>query len=105
VRLAPISLVDPGPGTLVEGGRLVVTGEASVHEGNVSLRLRDAGGRVMAQGYTTAATGAPGRGPFSGALTFAAPDRPQRWTLEVFEVSAEDGRVVYRVHVPVHVVR
>jgi hypothetical protein len=104
-RLAPISLVAPGPGAVVRGGRLVVTGEASVHEGTVSLRLRDGDGRVQAQGYTTAATAAPGRGPFSGALTFAAPARPQRWTLEVFEVSAADGSVVYWVHVPVRVGR
>jgi hypothetical protein len=89
----------------VPGDRLVVTGEASVFEGNVSLRLRDGDGRVTAQGYTTAATGAPGRGPFSGALSFTAPRRPQRWTLEVFEVSAEDGSVVYWVHVPVLVGR
>ena len=105
VRLAPISLLGPGPGTLVGGGRLVVKGEASVDEGTVSLRLRDGGGRVMAQGYTTAATAAPGRGPFSGALTFTAPGQPQRWTLEVFEVSAADGSVVYAVHVPVWVGR
>jgi Immunoglobulin-like domain of bacterial spore germination/Sporulation and spore germination len=105
VRLAPISVVDPGPGTLVEGGRLVVRGYASVDEGTVSLRLRGGGGMVMAQGYTTAATAAPGRGPFSGALTFTAPGQPQRWTLEVFEVSAEDGSVVYWVHVPVWVGR
>jgi Immunoglobulin-like domain of bacterial spore germination/Sporulation and spore germination len=103
VRLAPISLVAPGPGTVIQDGRLVVTGEASVHEGTVSLRLRDGDGRVQAQGYTTAATAAPRRGPFSGALTFAAPARSQRWTLEVFEVSAADGSVVYWVHVPVWV--
>jgi Immunoglobulin-like domain of bacterial spore germination/Sporulation and spore germination len=103
VRLAPISLVAPGPGAVVQGGRLVVTGEASVHEGTVSLRLRDGDGRVQAQGYATAAAAAPGRGPFSGALTFAAPARSQRWTLEAFEVSAADGSVVYWVHVPVWV--
>jgi Immunoglobulin-like domain of bacterial spore germination/Sporulation and spore germination len=105
IRLAPIALVDPGPGTLVKGGRLVVTGEASVYEANVSLRLRDGAGRVVAQGYTTAATAAPGRGAFSGALTFTAPGQPQRWTLEVFEVSAADGSIVYAVHVPVWVGR
>jgi hypothetical protein len=105
VRLAPIALVDPGPGTVVKGGRLVVTGEASVYEGNVSLRLRDGAGRVVAQGYTTAATAAPGRGAFSGALTFTAPGQAQRWTLEVFEVSAADGSIVYAVHVPVWVGR
>jgi hypothetical protein len=105
VRLAPISLSGPGPDTVVEGDRMVVTGEASVHEGTVSLRLRDGGGRVIAQGYTTAATAAPGRGPFSGALSFAAPRQRQRWTLEVFEVSAADGSIVYWVHVPVWVGR
>jgi germination protein M len=105
IRLAPITLVAPVPGDVVRGGRLVVKGEASVHEGTVSLRLRDAGGRAVAQGYTTASTGAPGRGPFSGALTFPPPDGPQRWTLEVFEVSAEDGSVVYSVQVPVRVGR
>jgi Immunoglobulin-like domain of bacterial spore germination len=71
----------------------------------VSLRLRDGAGRVVAQGYTTAATAAPGRGAFSGALTFTAPGQAQRWTLEVFEVSAADGSIVYAVHVPVWVGR
>jgi hypothetical protein len=40
-------------------------------------RLRDDRGQVMAQGYATAAEDAPGRGPFSAALTFP-PGRPPR---------------------------
>jgi hypothetical protein len=105
VRLAPIALAEPGPGARVAGGRLVVKGEASVYEGTVSLRLRDGDGRLMAQSYTTSAAGAPDRGPFSGAVTFTPPTQPQRWTLEVFEVSPDDGALVYWVRVPVWVGR
>jgi germination protein M len=103
--LAPIALIEPAPGALVEGARVVVRGEASVYEGTVSLRLRDDGGRVMAQSYATSATGAPGRGPFSGALTFTPPASSHCWTLEAFEVSPEDGEVVYSVQLPVWVGR
>ena len=105
VRLAPIALVEPGPGARVASGRLVVTGEASVYEGTVSLRLRDGDGRVMAQSYTTSAAGAPERGRFSGAITFTPPTQAQRWTLEVLEVNPDDGALRYWVRVPVWVGR
>ena len=103
--LAPIALAEPAPGALVEGDRLVVKGEASVYEGTVSLRLRDDRGQVMAQGHATAAEGAPGRGPFSGLLSFTPPASPHSWTVEAFEVSAEDGAIVYSVQLPVWVGR
>jgi hypothetical protein len=103
--LAPIALAEPAAGALVNGDRLVVKGEASVYEGTVSLRLRDDRGRVMAQGHATAAEGAPGRGPFSGALSFTPPAASRSWTVEAFEVSAEDGRIVYSVELPVWVGR
>jgi germination protein M len=103
--LAPIALAEPAAGALVKGHRLVVKGEASVYEGTVSLRLRDDRGQVMAQGYATAAEGAPGRGPFSGALTFTPPAASHSWTVEAFEVSAEDGAIVYSVQLPIWVGR
>jgi hypothetical protein len=103
--LAPIALVAPAAGALVKGDRLVVRGEASVYEGTVGLRLRDDRGRVMAQSHATAAAGAPGRGPFAGALSFTPPATSHRWTLEAFEVSPEDGEVVYAVELPVWVGR
>jgi germination protein M len=105
IPLAPIALAEPAAGALVKGDRLVVKGEASVYEGTVSLRLRDDRGQVMAQGYATAAEDAPGRGPFSAALTFTPPAAPHAWTVEAFEVSAEDGRIVYSVHLPIWVGR
>jgi hypothetical protein len=103
--LAPIALAEPAPGAQVEGDQLVVKGEASVYEGTVSLRLRDDQGQVMAQGHATAAEGAPGRGPFSGLLSFTPPASPHSWTVEAFEVSAEDGAIVYSVQLPVWVGR
>jgi germination protein M len=103
--LAPIALAEPAPGAVVAGKRLVVKGEASVYEGTVSLRLRDDHGQVMAQGHATAAEGAPGRGQFAGALRFTPPAAPHPWTLEAFEVSAEDGEIVYSVSLPVWVGR
>ncbi|MFL5795592.1 MAG: Gmad2 immunoglobulin-like domain-containing protein, partial [Actinomycetota bacterium] len=103
--LAPIALAHPAPGLRVKGHRLVVKGEASVFEGTVGLRLRDDRGKVMAQSYATAADGAPGRGPFSAALTFTPPAASHAWTVEAFEVSAEDGRIVYSVHLPIWVGR
>jgi len=103
--LAPIALAEPAPGAQVEGDRLVVKGEASVYEGTVGLRLRDDRGQVMAQGHATAAKGAPGRGPFSGLLNFTPPASPHSWTVEAFEVSAEDGTIVYSVQLPVWVGR
>jgi germination protein M len=103
--LAPIALAEPVPGAVVAGGRLVVKGEASVEEGTVGLRLRDDRGQVMAQGHATAAEGAPGRGPFAGTLRFTPPAAPHPWTLEAFEVSADDGEIVYLVQLPVWVGR
>jgi germination protein M len=105
VPLAPIALAEPVPEAVVKGDRLVVTGEAGVYEATVSLRLRDDAGRVMAQGYATAATGAPGRGPFSGALSFTPPASPHGWTLEAFEVNPENGEVGYSVKLKVWVGR
>jgi germination protein M len=103
--LAPIALAEPAPGALVKGSRLVVKGEASVYEGTVSLRLRDDRGQLMAQGHATAAVGAPGRGPFAGALSFTPPTTPHAWTLEAFEVDVEDGAIGYSVQLPVWVGR
>jgi immunoglobulin-like protein involved in spore germination/sporulation and spore germination protein len=103
--LAPIALAEPAAGALVRGGRVVVRGEASVYEATVGLRLRDDHGQVMAQGHATAARGAPGRGPFSGSLSFTAPATSHAWTLEAFEVSPEDGAITYAVQVPLWVVR
>ncbi|HEX6678825.1 MAG TPA: GerMN domain-containing protein [Actinomycetes bacterium] len=102
-RVAPIALVEPVPGARVEGGRVVVRGEASVARGVVSLRLRDSAGTVAAQGFGDAVAAAPARTPFSGSLAFDPPARSELWVLEVFEASRVDGSVGYSVELPVRV--
>ena len=103
VRLAPIALVEPVPGALVAGDRLVVRGEAGVANGVVSLRLRDREGTVAAQGFASSDVEARARAPFSGSLAFDPPARQEDWTLEVFEANQADGSVRYSVELPVRV--
>ena len=81
----------------------MVKGEASVYEGTVSLRLLDDHRQVMAR--ATPRPRAPRTDPFSGLLTFTPPASPHAWTVEAFEVSAEDGAIVYSVQLPVWVGR
>jgi len=68
---------------------LSVSGSASVYEGTVSLRL-EAGGETLAEGFTTAAEGGPGRGEFHALLEFDV-DEPTDATLVAFERSAADN--------------
>lgn len=78
---------------------LRVAGSASVFEANVSFRL-EANGETLAEGFTTAAEGAPGRGAFSAVLDFDV-DEPTDATLLAFEVSAADASETNVVRVPV----
>jgi Sporulation and spore germination/Immunoglobulin-like domain of bacterial spore germination len=103
--LAPIALSQPAPGALLHGGRVVLRGEAAVAGGTVSLRLRDAGGRVVAQGSACSAGCAAGRVAFAGSLEFTPPAQAQRWTLEAFELRPSDGARLYWVSLPVWVGR
>jgi hypothetical protein len=103
-RLAPVLLDEPGPDTVVRGGRVVVRGRALLAGGTVGLRLRDSAGRVVAQGY--AALPDPGRwAAFSGALSFEPPPRQARWSVEAYESDPTDASVTYSVAVAVLVVR
>ena len=76
-----------------------VSGTASVFEGTVSLRL-EAAGETLAEGFTTATEGGPGRGDFHAMLEFDV-DEPTNATLVAFERSAEDGSETKVVRMPV----
>jgi hypothetical protein len=78
---------------------LNVAGSASVFEANVSLRL-EANGETLAEGFATAAEGAPGRGAFQAMLDFDV-DEPTDATLVAFESSAADGSETNVVREPV----
>ncbi len=79
---------------------VTISGTARVFEATVSYRLVDEAGNVLAQGFTTASEGAPGRGDFTGELAFES-SAPGKGQLEVFEVSMKDGSDLHKVVIPV----
>ena len=69
---------------------LVISGQARTFENNVMLRARDAGGKVITEGFTTA-TGEMGQhSPYHGTL-YLTRDPGSRVIVEAFEHSAKDG--------------
>jgi germination protein M len=74
---------------------VTIRGNARVFEATVSFRLKDAAGNVLAEGFTTAAEGAPGRGDFEGELAFK-PEGSGQGQLEVFEVSMKTAAIEIR---------
>jgi hypothetical protein len=79
---------------------VTISGDASVFEANVQWRISDTSGRVLAEGFTTASLGAPGRGDFSVTATYTV-TRETIAFVEVFSRSAKDGNVDEIVRIPV----
>jgi hypothetical protein len=96
-QAAPIIVTAPRSGDLV-ASPIRVSGTASVFEGTVQIRVKDAGGRVIGQLVTTAAQGAPGRGAYSADVPVSGSGAA---TVEVFSSSARDGSEQFLVRVPV----
>lgn len=91
----PVVLLEPVPDSQV-GEPVMVRGTANVFEAQVGLRVRDAGGRVIVQTWTTASCGTGCRGTFEKAL--ALPDTVLgEIVIEAFAPSAEDGSDMHRV--------
>lgn len=86
--LGPVWILTPANGRVARGGTF--GGEASVFEATVSWELR-LGGRVVKKGFTTASTGAPGRGSWSARADVP----PGDYELRAFESSAKDGSETY----------
>ncbi|MEU8301767.1 Gmad2 immunoglobulin-like domain-containing protein [Micromonospora sp. NPDC048909] len=100
--LPPIVVTGPTIGQRI-GSPLTVAGTADVFEATVSVRLLDADGREIATTFTTATCGTGCRGDYRVALAWRVA-REQRGTVEVYEVSAQDGSRVNAVRVPVTLV-
>jgi hypothetical protein len=101
---AAIVVDSPGPGASVSSP-VEISGSASVFEGTVQLRIRDADGEVIARTFTTASAGAPERGDFSEELEFSVGEA-QDGVIEAFEqnvASPEESPEpeLFRVEVPV----
>jgi hypothetical protein len=87
--LGPVWLLTPSQGgTLGRGDAF--GGEASVFEATVSWEWAQ-GGTVVAEGFSTAEEGAPGRGAWEATVDVPAGD----YELRAFESSAEDGSVTF----------
>jgi hypothetical protein len=98
--LLPAIVVDePRVGAPTQS-RLTISGTANVFEATVSVRVLDAKGKTIARTFATATCGTGCRGDFSASVSYSV-DEAQTGTVEVFEVSAENGRRTHVVAVPV----
>jgi hypothetical protein len=79
---------------------VTISGDASVFEANVQWRISDTSGRVLAEGFTTASLGAPGRGDFSVTATYTVARQTIAF-VEVFSRSPKDGNIDEIVRIPV----
>ncbi|HEV8572796.1 MAG TPA: Gmad2 immunoglobulin-like domain-containing protein [Actinomycetota bacterium] len=99
-ELLPAILVEnPSIGERVDNP-VTVSGTANVFEATVSLRILNARGKEIAATFTTATCGTGCRGDYSVSVDYRV-DREQPGIIEVFESSAEDGRPINVVRVPV----
>jgi hypothetical protein len=100
--LAPIVVAGPVVGQRVTSP-ITVSGTANVFEATVSISVLDAEGNEIARAFTTATCGTGCRGDYSEAVEYDV-DRTQPGTVRVYESSAEDGRPINVVDVPVTLV-
>lgn len=98
-----ITVKEPASGEQVTSP-LVISGEASVFEANLRYRILTAGGKVLAEGTTTATVGAPQKGTFKVEVPFEVPYYGEGGFVEVFERSPKDGTISDIVRVPVGIV-
>ncbi|WFE98992.1 Gmad2 immunoglobulin-like domain-containing protein [Micromonospora sp. WMMD964] len=97
--LPPIVVTGPVVGERVTTP-LVVTGTADVFEATVSVRVLDSAGREVATGFGTAGCGSGCRGGYRVLVGWRT-TREQKGTIEVYEVSAQDGSRINTTTVPV----
>jgi Immunoglobulin-like domain of bacterial spore germination/Sporulation and spore germination len=93
-----ILIESPLPGDTVTSP-VRLRGTANVFEANVSIEVRDEKGTVILETFTTATSGTGTRGTFDTKLSL--PTASGKLTIVAFEASAEDGRPLHAVDVPV----
>jgi len=98
-ELPPIAVALPQRGMAVTSPVHIV-GSANVFEATVSIRIRDAVNNVIAESFTTASCGTGCRGGFAADVDFEV-GQAQQGVIEVYEVSAMDGKPINVVEIPV----
>ena len=94
-----IVVTEPSPGDTISSP-VTVAGTADVFEATVSIRILGADGTRLADTFATATCGTGCRGDYSKRVTFTV-STEQEGTVMVFESSAENGRPINVVRVPV----
>jgi hypothetical protein len=92
-----ILVESPLPGDSVTSP-IRLRGTANVFEATVSLDVRDDSGKVLKRTFTTATSGNGTRGTFD--TTLSLPGYEGRVTVVAYEASAEDGRPLHVVELP-----
>ncbi len=96
-----ILVESPLPGDTVTSP-IRLRGTANVFEATVSIDVKDETGKVVRRTFTTATSGTGTRGTFD--TTLALPGRKGTVTVVAYESSAEDGRPLHVVEVPLTLV-
>ena len=96
-----ILVESPLPGDTVRSP-IRLRGTANVFEATVSIDVRGANGKLLKRTFTTATSGTGTRGTFDTEV--ALPDRTGPVTVVAYESSAEDGRPLHVVELPLQLV-
>jgi hypothetical protein len=97
-----ILVESPLPGDTVTSP-IRLRGTANVFEATVSIDVRGANHKLLKRTFTTATSGTGTRGTFDTELTL--PGHEGDVTVVAYESSAEDGRPLHVVEVPLHLTR
>jgi len=97
--LPPILVETPGIGENITSP-VMGAGTANVFEAAVSIRILDSNSKIIASTTTTATCGSGCRGTFRKRVAFHTAST-QDGTIEVFEVSAKNGKPTNIVFIPV----
>ena len=101
--ISPAIIVNRPLGESEVGSPVRVAGTANVFEANVLIRIVGSDDEVLAETFTTATCGSGCRGDFSEDVEFDV-EEPTEATVQVYEESAETGRRINMIEVPVTLV-
>ena len=98
--ISPAIIVNRPLGESENDSPVTVSGTANVFEANVLIRIVGPDDEVLAETFTTATCGSGCRGKFSEAVEFDV-EEPTEATVQVYEESAETGKPINMIEVPV----
>ena len=101
--ISPAIIVNRPLGETEVASPVTVSGTANVFEANVLIRIVGSNDEVLAETFTTATCGTGCRGKFSEAVEFDV-EEPTEARIQVYEESAENGKPINMIEIPVSLV-